>query len=72
MISVAKSARTREVKFNHGLTKCKSAELASRYKNHRREPGIDVKIFSDHKRQDGNTAVGEIGNRAREGPSGVK
>ena len=65
MISVAESARTQEVKFNYRLRKCKSAELATRYKNHRREPGIDLKILSDHNRQDGNAAVGEIGNRAR-------
>ena len=39
-------------------------ELASLQKLVRREPGGDGKILRDH-RQDGNVAVGEIGNLAR-------
>ena len=46
------------------LTSCKSAELTSRYKIVRREPGRGGKILRDH-RQDGNAAVGGIGNVTR-------
>ena len=66
MISVVESARMREVKFNHRLTKCKRVlNLHFDTKIIGKTSGIDVKILSDHNRQDGNAAVGEIGNRAR-------
>ena len=42
--------------YNHWLTSCKSAELASRHKIVRREPGRDGKILCDH-RQDGHDEV---------------
>ena len=50
--------------INHGLTRRKSAELASRWKIVRREPERDGKILRIH-RQDGTVAVGGIGNLAR-------
>ena len=50
-----------------------SAGLASRFlkKNHKREPGRETgKYLSDYK-QDGNAAIGGIGNLACGGPSTV-
>ena len=53
---VFKSRRVRYARLNHWLTSCKSAELVSRQKILRREPGRDGKILSDH-RQDCNNEV---------------
>ena len=47
------------VKFNRWLTSCKSAGLASRKKNLRREPGRDGKILCD-RRQDGNDEINRL------------
>ena len=58
------------MKLIHSLTSCKNAELASRYKLIRREPGRYGKIFRDH-RQDGYVPFDGTGNLARWGSSKI-
>ena len=49
------------INYNHWLTACKRAELASQKEKPTREPGREEKILSDN-RQDGNVVIGGIGN----------